>query len=117
RLVDAGFEDGNQIIPIAFSVVVLSVIAHSLTIKPLAQRLNLKTKESDGLIITGVHDWTLQLAEVLKSRDVPILLVDNKFTTLKEARMSGIPTYYGELLSDEAEFALDFVKYNSLLAV
>lgn len=115
-LMEAGFEDGNQIIPIAFGVVIISVIAHSLTIKPLANRLELKTKESDGLIITGAHDWSIHLAEVLHKHKLPILLVDNKYMLLKEPRMAGVPTYYGELLSDDAEYALDYVKYHSLIA-
>lgn len=115
-LVNAGFEGGDQVLPIAFVVVLVSVILHSLTIKPMAERLHLKTKESGGLIITGVNDWVLQLAEVLQKQNVPVLIVDNKYLTLKEARMHGLPTYYGELLSEEVEFALEFVKYNSLIA-
>jgi NhaP-type Na+/H+ or K+/H+ antiporter len=115
-LVNAGFEDGNQIIAIAFGVVLASVILHSLTIKPLAERLNLKTKETGGLMISGTQDWALQLAEVLKQRQVPVLVVDNRFYALKEARMKGLPTYYGELLSEEAEFEVEMVKYGSLIA-
>jgi hypothetical protein len=115
-LVEMGYKDGAQVMPVAFIIVVLSVIFHSLSIKPMAERLNLKTREANGLIITGVHSWGLQLAEILHGRGVPVLLVENKFASLSKARMMGLPTYYGELLSEEAEFQLDMIKYNSLLA-
>src|SRR5690606_30720901 len=56
------------------------------------------------------------LAEVLMARNVPVMLVDSDWSALGKARLSDIPVYYGELLSDETEFALEFSKYDTLIA-
>lgn len=115
-LTEAGFADGQKILPIAFAVVVISVVLHSLMIKPLARRLALTSDEINGVIIAGAYNWSIQLAEALKDRDVPVMLVDNNWQSLSKARLSDIPIYYGELLSEETEFALEFNKYNTLVA-
>jgi len=115
-LVEAGFEDGNKIVPIAFAVVVISVVLHSLMIKPLAQKLKLTSKEMNGVILAGVMPWSIQLAEILQSRNVPVMLVDDDWNALAKARLADIPVYYGELLSEETEFVLEFNKYNTLIA-
>lgn len=115
-LTEAGFEDGNKILPIAFAVVVISVILHSLMIKPLARRLKLTSDETNGVIIAGSYPWSIQLAEALKSRNVPVMIIDNDWSALGKARLADIPVYYGELLSEETEFALEFNIYNTLIA-
>lgn len=115
-LADAGFEDGHKILPIAFAVVIVSVVLHSLMIKPLARRLDLTSGETNGIIIAGAYPWSIQLAETLKSRNVPVMLVDNSWDALVKARLADIPVFYGELLSEETEFELEFNRYNTLLA-
>jgi len=115
-LAEAGFQDGDKILPIAFTVVIMSVVLHSLMIKPLARRLKLTSDETNGLIIAGAYPWSVQLAETLKGRNIPVMLIDNDWSALGKARLADIPVYYGELLSEETEFALEFNKYNTLIA-
>jgi hypothetical protein len=115
-LTEAGFVDGDKILPLAFAVVVISVVLHSLMIKPLARRLGLTSDETNGVIIAGAYPWSIQLAEVLKGRNVPVMIIDNDWGALGKARLADIPVYYGELLSEETEFALEFNKYNTLIA-
>jgi hypothetical protein len=44
------------------------------------------------------------------------MLVDDDRASLGKARLSDIPVYYGELLSEEAEFTLEFSQYDTLIA-
>src|SRR5690606_12861956 len=48
--------------------------------------------------------------------NVPVMLVDNSWDALVKARLADIPVFYGELLSEETEFELEFNRYNTLLA-
>ena len=66
-LTEAGFADGDKLLPIAFAVVVISVVLHSLMIKPLARKLELTSKEMNGVIIAGAYPWSIQFAETLKA--------------------------------------------------
>jgi|TARA_R110002126_G_scaffold13118_1_gene56192 NhaP-type Na+/H+ or K+/H+ antiporter/Trk K+ transport system NAD-binding subunit len=115
-LVKSGFESGAQIFPIAFAIVVISVTLHSFMIKPLAEKLKLTSEEQNGVIIAGSYTWSVQLAEALKLRGVPVLIVDNNWGSLSKAKLAEIPVYHGELLSEETEFSLDFTAYNTLIA-
>jgi CPA1 family monovalent cation:H+ antiporter len=47
------------------------------------------------------------LAATLKQRDYDVMIVDGSFSRLRRARMEGIETYYGEILSEHAELELD----------
>ncbi len=115
-LAEAGFADGARILPVAFLVVAVTVVAHSLTIRPLSRRLGLGTKEENGIMIVGANPWIIQFAQVLKKHEVPVIVVDNNYPMLDEIEHADVPIYYGEILSEEAGYALDFHRYSCLIA-
>jgi CPA1 family monovalent cation:H+ antiporter len=115
-LVDAGHADANALLPLVFLVIGLTVIAHGLTLAPLARRLGLAAEAENGLLIVGANPWTLALASKLKSLDIPVLVSDGGYRGLRDFRMEGIRTYYGELLSEHAEHELEEEHLSHLLA-
>lgn len=115
-LVDAGFEDGAQMLPLAFAIVLVTVFLHGFSAKPLAKMLELSHPEKDCLIIVGASNWTTQLAQTLINRDIEVLIADKNWYALKNTRLADVPTYYGEILSEETEYKLDLHKYNVLLS-
>lgn len=116
-MVEAGFEDGEQMLPLAFAIVLITVFLHGLSAKPLAKALGLSHPEKDCLIVVGASGWSIQLAQTLIQRDIEVLITDKNWYALKQARLNDIPTYYGEILSEETEYNLELTKYNALLAV
>jgi transcriptional regulator with XRE-family HTH domain len=115
-LVDAGYADANALLPLVFLIIGATVIAHGLTLAPLARRLGLAAEEENGLLIVGANPWTLALASKLKKLDIPVLVSDGGYRGLKDFRMKGIRTYYGELLSEHAEHELEEEHLSHLLA-
>ena len=116
-LMEAGFEDGVQMLPLVFAIVLVTVFAHGLSAKPLGKKLGLTHPEKDSLIIVGASAWSIQLAQMLKGRGIDVLIADKNYYALKQARLTDIPTYYGEILSEETEYNLELAKYNALLSV
>lgn len=116
-LVDIGYEDGHQILPLAFAIVIFTVFLHGLSAKPLATRLGLAYTGKDSLIIVGSTEWAAQLSRVLRERSVEVIMADKNWHALKPARLSSIPVYYGEILSEETEFNLELARYNMILAI
>ncbi len=116
RLVEAGYPDGAHLLPLAFGIVLASVTVHGFTVKPLARFLNLAAEKGHGLLIVGCSTWTVQLAEVLKRRGMRVRIADSDWHRLREARLNDIPVYYGEILSDEAEFEINLNQYDALLS-
>ncbi len=116
-LVGIGYEDGEQILALAFAIVLCTVFAHGLTAKPLGKKLGLAYMDKDGVIIVGASDWAVQFAAVLKDRDVDVMIADKNWHALKAARLSDIQVYYGEILSEETEYHVEVARYNAIAAL
>ncbi len=106
-LVAAGYQDAEALLPIVFLVIVATVLIHGLTLGPLAQKMGLAAEEENGLLIVGVSPWTQALAHTLKELNVYSVVVDGSYQRLKQLRMDGIKVYYGEILSEHADYELE----------
>ncbi len=116
-LAEAGYVDGEKLIPLAFAMVFATVIAHGFTIGPLAKALGLAATERPGVLIAGASPWSIALAAKLKEMEIPVMVADSSWRRLKPARLADVPTYYGEILSEVTEHHLDLNRFGYLLAV
>lgn len=115
-LVAAGFEDGALLAPLMFALVFATVITHGFTIGWMAKRLDL-TVSANTVLIVGASPWSTSLAQAIqKDLGGQVLLFDNSWHRLREARLAGIPVRYGEILSEESQQGLEIAGLNALLA-
>ena len=117
RLVDLGYADGALLAPLAFALVAITVIVHGFSIRPLARAMGLTSTRPPGVIILGGNRWSTALASELHRSEVPVIMVDRNWHKLGKARAQRIPTWFGELLSEAADHALDLHHYDTLVAV
>lgn len=115
-LVSIGVDDGARLAPLAFLVVLTTVILHGFSLKPLANLLGITSADPDGFLIIGSNRFSLALAEKLKSADLPVMVVDRNHSRLSAARQAGFKTYLGEILSEAAEHRLDLSRFGTLIA-
>lgn len=106
-LVAAGYQDAEALLPIVFLIIIVTVLAHGVTLGPLARKMSLAAEEENGLLIVGASPWTLALAQTLKNLEVDVVVADGSYQRLKPIRMGGIKVYYGEILSEHAEHELE----------
>jgi len=116
QMVGLGYPDGAKMVPLAFSIIFVTVIGHGFTIRPWGRRLGLVYDSISGLLIVGCNAFTVELALRLQEADVPVLIADNDWQELRLARQWQVPLHYGEILSEDAEFKLELSKYGDLLA-
>lgn len=114
-LVAAGYPDAERLAPIVFLVILVTVLAHGLTLGRLAQRLGLAAKTENGLLIVGASSWSLALAQALRKLGIDVVVSDGAYQRLKPIRMDGIPVFYGEILSEHAHHTLDIEHLSHLL--
>lgn len=114
-LVEAGHADADKLLPLMFLIIFATVLAHGLTIRPLALRLKLAVPEGNGLLIVGASDFTVALAQALQRLQIEVQIVDGSWSQLKAARMAGVPVHYAEVLSEEGEHGLDTRRLSHLL--
>lgn len=116
RLVALGIDDGADIAPLAFVLVLVTVVLHGFTLKPLAQRLGLTSGEKPGLLIVGGSLFATGLAKALDNADVDVLVTDTNRDRLRTARAAGVQTFYGDILGEAAEHNVEFIAYSAILA-
>ena len=113
---EQGYAGADLLLPLIVSLVLVTVVLHGSTIGWLARRLGLAAASQNGILIVGASNWTTDLAIELKAMKIPVLIADSSWYNMSQARLSGIRTHYGEILSEHAEMELDLGDMGFLLA-
>ncbi|MHA6287994.1 cation:proton antiporter [Maricaulis sp. CAU 1757] len=116
ELVDVGREETSILAPLVFATVFASVFMAGLAAGPLARLLRLTETGPDRMLIVGANPWSLGLAEALKKADIAVTIADTSWRRLREARLAGHSVFYGEVLSEDAEWRLEPSRFAALLA-
>ncbi|MGZ8409360.1 MAG: cation:proton antiporter [Hyphomicrobium sp.] len=116
KLTELYIDGSREMIGLAFAMVMTTVVLHGFSLGPLARWLGLAAAKRNGVVIVGGSAWSVGLALKLKDHGIPVLIVDNNWNELRDARAAGLTTHYGEILSETAEFAVDFGSYGTFIA-
>lgn len=116
RLRAAGFEDASLLVPVLFLIVITTVVLHGLTITPLARKLGIAARDEDGILIVGASKWALELALTFKAAQTPVVLVDQDYRRISQARQHGMDAVYGDILSEETLDEVPIERVNWVLA-
>jgi NhaP-type Na+/H+ or K+/H+ antiporter len=116
RLADVGIEDGALLAPLAFALVMVTVVLHGFTLAPFARFLGLATTRRPSVLILGGSRFTTALAQALQKEAVPVQIVDTNHAHLVRPRSVGVPVFYGDILSEAAEHSIEILSFNTLIA-
>ena len=111
-----GRDDGLVFVPLAFALVFATVLFAGFFIGPLAHMLKLDSGDGDGVLIVGANPWSLGLAKALKEMHIKVTVADTNWRRLRGARLEGHSTFFGEVLSENADYSLDHSAFNTLIA-
>lgn len=112
-----GRVDGEIFVPLAFALVFATVLFSGYAITPLAKGLGLSLSGHDhGVLIVGANPWSLGMAKALKEMGIGVLVADTNWRRLRGARLEGHATFYGEVLSENADYRLDHSMFDYLIA-
>jgi hypothetical protein len=117
ELSHAGNPQATLLEPLVFTIIVTTVTLASLTAKPLARFLDVAELDPRGFLILGAHQVARHIAAFLKDEGVGVLVADTNWANVSAARLQGIDTYYGSLLSDESDDELQLAGIGNLLAM
>lgn len=116
RMVEAGYQDAELLLPLIFAIVFATVILHGFSIGRLSKWLRLSA-DPHGVLIAGASPWSTELARALTNElNVSVLLVDSSWHRLRTARLAGVRVMYGEVLSDQLQQSLELNEIACLLA-
>ncbi|MEA1941009.1 MAG: sodium:proton antiporter [Pseudomonadota bacterium] len=116
ELIEVGRADAAILAPLVFATVFASVVGCGFAVTPLARLFGLSQSGPERLLIVGANPWSLGLADALKKNDVPLTIADTSWRRLSGARLEGHDVYFGEVLSEAAEWRLEPSRFAALIA-
>ncbi len=106
----------HDLVALVFLVIVGSVSVYGLAAAPLARRLGLASKNSNGILFAGADVWSRLAAKSLQDEGHRVLLVDTNFSNVAAAKMLGLEAHRANILSDFVELDLNLNGIGHLVA-
>jgi threonine dehydrogenase-like Zn-dependent dehydrogenase len=105
------------LVPLAFLVIIGTVLIQSMTAKRLASWLRVREPPPTGVLIVGAGNVARAIAKALREKGFKVVLTDSNWENTSAARMEGLDTYYGNPISEHADRHLDLVGIGRMLAM
>jgi hypothetical protein len=116
EMVAAGYPQAGLLTPLIFALILTTVVLHGFSIRRLAMRLGLASRDRHGVMIVGASPWSIELARALRELRVYVIVCDASWHRLREVRLAGIAHWYGQVISETAEQNLDLADIGYLIA-
>lgn len=117
RLESMGYAGADNLVPLVFSVIIGTVVIQGLTGRILANGLGIADPEPTGVLIVGANALGLAYGEALQKAGHRVLIASTGWDGIREARMKGLPVFYGSPVSSYADRHLELLGLGNLLAV
>ena len=95
----AGQGGADRLVPATFTVIIGTVIVYGLLARPIARMLGLASAVK-GFLIAGANPVARAIGKALHDESLPVLLVDTSREQIGQARLAGLPVFYGSILSE-----------------
>jgi NhaP-type Na+/H+ or K+/H+ antiporter len=116
QLVREGYPDGQRIVPIAFTVIIATVVFYGLAAPLAARLLGLRIANPQGVIFFNARPGVVALAKELGALGVDVLVVDSNQSAVARARLAGVPAHRGSVVSREFVERVDLAPFKRLVA-
>ncbi len=117
RLDALGVAGAGALVPLVFILIIGTVVLQSATARPLALWLKVAEPEPRGLLLFGSDKVARAIGKVLSEAGFRVVLADDDWDGIRQARMDGLATFFGNPASPHAERHLDLTGIGRLLAV
>ena len=117
RLQELGVEGADAMVPLVFILIIGTVVLQSATARPLARWLRVAEPEPRGLLIYGSDEVARAVGKALADAGFRVVLADDAWDGIRQARMEGLATFFGNPASPHAERNLDLTGLGRLLAM
>jgi len=117
KLDKMGIANSELLVPLAFSIIIGTVVFQSLTARPVAKLLKVAQPDTPGVLIVGANVFSITVAEALNKAGVETIICGKNWDSLRPARLAGLKTYYGNPSSDHASLNLNIAPYGVMLGL
>ncbi|MCG8550605.1 MAG: cation:proton antiporter [Desulfobacterales bacterium] len=117
QLEKAGFQDAGLLVPLTFFIIISTVIVQSVTARPIALWLKVAEPIPNGFIITGANQLARAIGKALMDLGFQVQLADTGWDQVMKAQNEGLPTYFGNPVSEHADRHINLVGVRGVLAL
>ena len=117
RLEEMGYAGAADLVPLVFTVIIGTVVIQGLTGRAVARALGIADPEPTGVLIVGANGLALKYGEALQKAGHRVLLASSGWDGVSDARMKGLPVFYGSPVSSYADRHLNLLGLGNLLAL
>ena len=117
RLEQAGFGEAPLLVPLTFMVIIGTVVLQSATAGAIARFLGVSEPDPRGVLIIGANHVAIALARSLADIGFRPLLIDTSRNRIERATRTGLDTFFGNPVSEQADRQLDLVGMGRMLAL
>ena len=117
ELGEHGAPGADRIVPLAFFVIVGTVIFYGLGAPLFARWLGVSASARRGLLVLGAHDWGRALVKTLQAVGADVLLVDANRRNVRSARMEGLHVTQENILAEGSLEDIDLSGRGAFLAL
>lgn len=114
---DRQMENVDLLAPVTFLVIVGTVTVYGLTSGTAARLLKVSSPNPQGVLIVGAHVWARALAKEIQNEGIAVRLVDRNWNNVSNARLEGLPAYFGSILAERTAEEVDLSGIGRLLAL
>ena len=109
---------GSHLLPaLTFMVIVATVLIQSLTSRWIAKKLGVAEAEPNGVLIVGANTFARALALILHKQGYQVCVSSMNWSDIQAAKMSGLPTFFGNPVSAQADRKLELTGIGSMIAI
>jgi len=109
--------DAGRLVPLTFLVIVATVAVYGLTARRIARWLGVAEPEPQGLLIVGAGELERAVAKAVQDEGFAVEMIDSNREHVSAARLEGLRTRHGNVLSESLQEDLDLSGLGRLLAM
>ena len=116
-LTDLEYLQADLLVPLTFMVIIGTVVLQSITSRFIAQKLGVSEPDAKGILIVGANQFGRQIGVALRKCGFEVLMADTSWGHIRAARMDGLQTYFGNIVSEHADQHLELIGIGYMLAL
>lgn len=117
RLEEINYPGAENIVPLAFALIIGTVVWQGITAPTVARWLGVALPEPTGILFVGGNALSRSIAGKMKDAGFRVIIADSGWDNIRAARMAGLPTYFGNPVSEHAERRLDLTGIGHVFAM
>ena len=117
RLTELDVEGADALVPLAFTTAIVTIAAHGFSASAFARLLGIDRGPGNALMLIGVNQWSLALAEAMTKLGIRVVMTDSSKFASRMARKKELETHQGDMLDDEFRHNFDWLEFSQVAAV